>query len=378
MLSFWEKQYLLNYDVIIIGSGIVGLSTAASIKEAEPGKRVLVLERAILPTGASTKNAGFACIGSLTEILDDLNYMPENEVLELVELRYKGLADLRQRLGDKQIGYAENGSYELISEAELPCLNELERVNQILRPLLKGDAFSICNDKISTFGFNANYTQSLISNNYEGELNTGMMMRSLIDYCLQFGIEIKTGCEVYNIEEASDAVNVTVNHAHLNQQVIFKGQQCVVCTNAFTRHFYPLIDVQPGRGQVLITKPIKGLKLKGVFHFDKGYYYFRNLGNRVLFGGGRNMDFEGEETTDFAYNNKVQQVLIDKLQNIILPNQPFEVEDWWTGIMAFGQTKTPLLVRQSSRIYIGVRMGGMGVAIGSRVGAQLAQMVLGG
>jgi len=378
MLSFWEKQYLLNYDVIIIGSGIVGLSTAASIKEADATKRVMVLERAILPTGASTKNAGFACIGSLTEMLDDLSHMPENEVIELVELRYKGLADLRQRLGDKQIGYAENGSYELIGEAELPCLNELDRVNQILRPLLKGDAFTICNDKISAFGFNANYTQSLISNNYEGELNTGMMMRSLIDYCLHLGIEIKTGCEVYNIEEAGDAVNVTVNHEYLNEQIVFKGQQTVVCTNAFTRHFYPLIDVQPGRGQVLITKPIEGLKLKGVFHFDKGYYYFRNVGNRVLFGGGRNMDFEGEETTDFAYNNKVQQVLINKLQEIILPNQPFEVEDWWTGIMAFGQSKRPILARQSQRIFIGVRMGGMGVAIGSRVGAQLAQMVLNG
>jgi hypothetical protein len=90
------------------------------------------------------------------------------------------------------------------------------------------------------------------------------------------------------------------------------------------------------------------------------------------------MDFEGEETTDFAYNNKVQQVLIHKLEEIILPNQPFEVEDWWTGIMAFGQSKRPILARQSQRICIGVRMGGMGVAIGSRVGAQLAQMVLNG
>ena len=66
MLSYWEKQSLLQYDHIVLGSGIVGLSAAISLKERQPQARVLVLERALLPTGASTKNAGFACIGSLT------------------------------------------------------------------------------------------------------------------------------------------------------------------------------------------------------------------------------------------------------------------------------------------------------------------------
>src|SRR3954463_11616076 len=129
MLSYWEKQSLLNYDIIIIGSGIVGLSAALSLKEKNAAKRILVLERGILPTGASTKNAGFACIGSLTEILDDLTTMTEDEVLQLVELRYKGLRRLRARLGDKEIGYGENGSYELISKQEEGCLDNLGKVN---------------------------------------------------------------------------------------------------------------------------------------------------------------------------------------------------------------------------------------------------------
>lgn len=54
MLSFWEKNSLLNYDVIIVGSGILGLSTACEIKERRPEKNVLILERGIFPTGAST------------------------------------------------------------------------------------------------------------------------------------------------------------------------------------------------------------------------------------------------------------------------------------------------------------------------------------
>ncbi len=128
---------------------------------------------------------------------------------------------------------------------------------------------------------------------------------------------------------------------------------------------------------MLITKPIDGLKFKGVFHFDEGYYYFRRLGDRVLFGGGRNQDFEGERSTEFAYNPKIQGDLIDKLKKVILPDTAFEVEDWWTGIMAFGDTKFPIVKRHSPHVYIGVRMGGMGVAIGSKIGEELAALMKG-
>ena len=72
-LSYWElKSWLTNVDYTIVGSGIVGLNTALNLKKRFPKANILVLERGVLPQGASTKNAGFACFGSLSEILDDL------------------------------------------------------------------------------------------------------------------------------------------------------------------------------------------------------------------------------------------------------------------------------------------------------------------
>ena len=44
MLSYWEKNSFLNYDVAIIGSGILGLSTACEIKERFPEKILLYLK----------------------------------------------------------------------------------------------------------------------------------------------------------------------------------------------------------------------------------------------------------------------------------------------------------------------------------------------
>lgn len=372
MLSYWEKQSLLHYDVVIVGSGIVGLSTAVSLKEKFPASRVLVLERGVLPTGASTKNAGFACIGSLTEVLDDLNTLSEDEVLQLVELRYKGLKKLRSRLGDSTIGYNEYGSYELISEAEEGCLNQLDRINKLLYPVLGGNAFGLSSEKIEEFGFSKTHTKHIIQNNYEGELNTGKMMRALIDLALQKGIEIKTGCTVNSFEEEENQVRVQVS-ASGEAAVTFAAARLIICTNAFTKSILPEVDLKPGRGLVLITEPIADIPFKGIFHFDKGYYYFRNLDGRVLFGGGRNLDFAGEETTQFGINEKIKADLLNKLQHLILPGREFKIQDWWAGIMAFGPSRFPVVERKTPRVLVGVRMGGMGVAIGSQIGEMLAE-----
>lgn len=376
MLSYWEKQSLLQYDHIVLGSGIVGLSAAISLKERQPGARVLVLERALLPTGASTKNAGFACIGSLTEILADLKTLSPEQAGALVAQRCKGLQMLRQRLGDERIGYREQGSYELISEQELPALEQLSVINDLLQPVLGGTAFTLVNDQISRFAFDPGYVRALVQNNYEGELHTGKMMRALIDLAIEKKVEIKTGCHVLRLEETRSGVDVIVQLEAVGEEIIFHCSKLAVCTNAFTKTLLPELELQPGRGQVLITEPIPGLPFKGIFHMDEGYFYFRELDGRVLFGGGRNLDFAGETTTAFDLNNHIQQVLEEKLRTLILPGRPFTIADRWTGIMAFGPNKQPLLQPWSQNVFLGVRMGGMGVAIGSAVGEELALMML--
>ena len=43
------------------------------LKQRFPKKNIIILEKGIFPQGASTKNAGFACFGSISEILNDLD-----------------------------------------------------------------------------------------------------------------------------------------------------------------------------------------------------------------------------------------------------------------------------------------------------------------
>ncbi len=373
MLSFWEKNSLLQYDYLIIGAGIVGLSAAASLIEKNKAQKILVIERSLFPTGASTKNAGFACFGSVTELLSDLQKMSEKSVQELVVQRWNGLQKLQKRLGEKNIGLLNHGGYELIAEKETDCLQHISKVNELLEPIFQDKVFEQRDDLIKPFGFNQEKVKHLIYNRFESQIDTGAMMVSLLNYVQQKGVRVLTGCEAVQFEENREKVFVKVkNPLESKQSIVFKANKLLICTNAFTSSLLPDIDLKPGRGQVLVTKPIEQLPFKGVFHYDEGFYYFRNYGKRIIFGGGRNLDFKGEETTKIETTTQIIDHLKDQLKEVIIPQLDFEVDHQWAGIMAFGDNKQPIFKVLSPNIAIGVRLGGMGVAIGSELGDKLA------
>ena len=84
-LSVWESEsFFAPKDFIVIGSGFTGLWSAYYLKKRYPDKSVVILERGIIPSGASSRNAGFACFGSFTELESDTQQHGENEMLQLV------------------------------------------------------------------------------------------------------------------------------------------------------------------------------------------------------------------------------------------------------------------------------------------------------
>ena len=367
--SFWEHDsWFSNVDFTIIGSGITGLNCAWELQKKHPKAKVLVLERGLLPNGASTKNAGFACFGSISEILDDLNSHSEEDVVQLVEKRVKGLQLLRENLGDENIGYEAHGGYELFTKEDQnlfdTCALKMPKINRLLKPIFGTDVFSV---RENSFGFK-NVLNELIYSHFEGQLDTGKMMTSLLHKVQSAGVKILNNVSVTEFIDAGTSVEVKT------ENFSFKTTKLFVATNGFASQL-GFSEVKPARAQVLITKPIKELHIKGTFHLDKGYYYFRNVGDRILFGGGRNLDFKAEETTEMNQTHLIQHRLEELLQNTILPNQSFEIDRRWSGIMGVGAQKKPIVEQVSENIFCGVRLGGMGVAIGSLVGKELAELL---
>lgn len=368
-LSWWEiNSWFTNVDYTVVGSGIVGLHTALRLRERFPQSKILVIERGPLPQGASTKNAGFACFGSLSEIIDDLNYHTEEEVTALIQKRWEGLQLLRKRLGDATIDYRPHGGYELFldddTEGYENCLRRLPFVNDVLRPLFKADVFAREADR---FGF-AGTKEYLIFNPFEGQIDTGAMMQALLKEAIANNILILNSQAVTAFHEKPDGVEVALG------DFSFPTKKLLFATNAFAGQLTNNA-VKPARAQVLITEPIPNLDIKGTFHIDRGYYYFRNFGDRILFGGGRNLDFEGETTTQFGETDLIQNRLEQLLREVILPGTNVAIAHRWSGIMGMGAQKRPIVEQLSAHVFCGVRLGGMGVAIGSKIGQELADLV---
>lgn len=368
MNSIWELDtFYRKRDIIIIGAGFSGLWTAISIKEKYPEKSVLIIERNAIPLGASTRNAGFACFGSLTEIIADAHKMGWEKTLALVKMRFDGLQKIRHYFTHEEIDFDLNGGYEIINDEE--PLSHIDDINEKLKAITGLDqTYALKQDKIQEFGLEK--SAFLVENPCEGSLHSGKLLQKLLEKCHELKIEFLFGTEVQNIEEKTDEVEV-----YLSTDLSVKANQLIYCTNAFTSKFLENENIIPARGQILLTEPIEDLKLKGTFHYDEGYYYFRNVGNRILLGGGRNQDFKTEETSAFETTEFLQHHLENFLKEVILPDNDFIIALRWSGIMAMGDEKSPIVKQISERQFCAVRLSGMGVALAPKIGEMIVEMI---
>lgn len=376
-LSYWEAQSLVpKADIFILGGGLVGLSTAISIKEKNPKLKVCVLDKYVFPQGASSKNAGFACFGSVSEILDDLNRSSESEVFSLVQARWQGLQILRARLGDQGIGYEAVGGYEVFTESDQEayqsCIEKIEYLNEMVKEKIHlEDCFSLFEGNQENGSLKP--MRGFIFNRLEGLIDTGKMLVSLIQRAKQLSVKLLYGFPIEQIVYHENDHRIFLKSS---LGWIIPVPKLVVATNGFTQQLLPHLEVEAVRNQVLVTNPIKGLSLKGGFHVDRGYVYFRNIGNRILIGGGRNINFEEETTSQFGTTPIILNYLKSLVEELFHLDQPYQFDYNWSGILGVGNSKSPIAKRLNQNLVVGVRLGGMGVALSSKIGMDLADLIL--
>ncbi len=374
-LSYWEREtFFKDFDVAVIGSGLVGLSAALHLKRLQPGLKVAVFERGALPAGASTRNAGFACYGSMTELLDDMTRLSEDEVFAIVEKRWRGLQRLRQLVGDNQMNFESSGGYEIFTEDEeelfRECCDRMPEFNRAIGAITgHPQPYIVADDHIPNFGFRG--AAHLILNQPEGQVHTGKMMARLLQLASEAGVQLFNGILIERLEDSANEVVLQTGAGWT-----LRVPRVLVAVNGFARRLLPDIDVTPARNQVLITHPIPNLKVRGCFHYDRGYYYFRDIDGRILLGGGRHLDHSSETTSEFGTNELIRSALVQLLKTIICPHYPVKVDAWWTGILGLGPVKKPIVERYSKNVVVAVRLSGMGVAIGTLVGEEGAEALL--
>ena len=371
-LSYWEHQSFFGpADVAIIGAGLVGLTAALYLKQRRPTWRVVVLERGALPSGASTKNAGFACFGSISELIEQEK---RGDLQAVVAARCEGLARLRELVGDAALDYQPVGGYELFRDEEAAlaaeCRDKIDYFNQLLAPVVgHARTFRDASAEAKRFGFGG--VSTLLKNEHEGSLDAGRMMRALLARTWAADVPVLTNCAVEAVEASA-----TGQRLRLANGATIEASRVLLATNAFATELLPELAVTPGRGQILVTEPLHEVSLPGTFHYDHGYAYFRQLpDHRILLGGGRNLDFTAEATAAPGLTPSVQTYLENLLHTAVLPGRQPRIDFRWSGVMGFGPALAPIIDWVRPDVLAAVRCNGMGVAMGAGTGWQAAGML---
>ena len=379
--SYWERElgwdrslasYLArrpmdsNYDFVVVGAGFTGLSAAYHLAIKHKGAKIALLDRYLPPLGASTRNAGFACIGTVGEFIADSQLEQDERVWDRMSERWQGLSLLRSILGDQVIGYEPLGGHELFTEEE-----EFERVTTYL---------ASCNTALKQrTGLDQWYNLTRI-NGYnaiqmprEGQLQPAMAWSGFAQLCEQMGIHLVWGRSLVEMTEKMDGVILRVEERENGNRELHSSS-VILATNAFSKSLDQDVSVRPGRGLVLLTKALDSQPWRGTFHAQQGYIYFRNVGaDRLLLGGARHVDLSGETTAQFGVNSDIKAFL-GKYMKQVLRIDPTEVEFEWSGIMGFTPDKNPVIRTEiSGNTAWAVGLSGMGVALSTELGRKAAE-----
>lgn len=383
---------LAGHDAVVVGAGIVGLTAATAFKRMHPGTSVAVVDADAFSGGGTTRNAGFACFGSASELEADRAQLGDARALQLVRRRVRGLAALRARWSDEALGYEACGSHEVLGKMEggpdwgehaggaveagalrdrLPELNRwvgpATGLEETFRWVSAEEAAQRC-------GVDPGAVAGLIASPGEGALQTDRLFHCLEREAREAGVKILRGLQVDRLEPgtAGRPPRWRVRRVGSPEEdgLTLEAGCILVANNGLARQLLsqsgtPAPDVQPVPNRVLVTHPLPGWNAPGTFHADRGYLYARGVEGRLLIGGGRHWaigdsDLEGE--------------LLRWVGRVWPAARGAKTAYRWDGYLGIGSEREPIVTTWNTGIHIAVRLGGMGVAIGTDLGNELASL----
>ena len=359
-LSIWEQAgWVQDPDAVVIGTGIVGMNAALELRSRHPDWHIVMADRSTFG-GASTRNAGFACFGSPSELAEDWTSLGADALQELVEMRWSGLQSLRAMWGDKALSYSPCGAVEVFTDMEefgrISAM--LPEMNDMLAPILGCSPFQeLSATEVTNRGIKN--ACGAISSPLEGALDTAAMVRAMRRRLTQERIEVIYGLQVDGLEPAQHGWHVHTTAGTVDSPRVF------VCTNAWASSLLD-VDVMPASNVVVVSQAMPLLKLNSTLHHDRGYVYARQVHGRLLIGGGRHWDCSDD--------TERTEKLIHWAKAHIKGAEDIQIEHHWVGQLGIGAQRMPLVRELKQGLFVGVRLGGMGVAIGTHVGKMLARL----
>jgi glycine/D-amino acid oxidase-like deaminating enzyme len=363
----------VSADVAVLGGGLTGIAAAHFL--AARGCKVALLERDVLASGASGRNAGFLLCG----IANTYSVAVKSHGRERSRLLWSVSRDnhalIRSLVESEKLDclYARNGSYILaLSEQEAKALSRSARD-------LAEDGFAaeFLDDTAVARLFPGGGFLAGLFNPGDGEIHPARFVRGLARAAERNGARIFERSPVTKIEPGAVSTTLETPDGRLSATML------LLASNAYTGLLHPYFEgaIAGMRGQMFATEPCPQRLIPAPVYADFGFEYFRQLPDgRILAGGGRRASLDTELTFNDRPTDKVQGAIESFLHSCFPAARGLAITHRWAGIMGFSCDELPNIgpVPGSVNVYAAAGYHGHGLGYAIIAGKAVSEMMLDG
>lgn len=360
-----------TYDVVIVGGGIAGFSTAYWLKKEDPSLNVAVIEKHRVGFGATGRNAGFITCGSVEHFNRLVERWGKEKALEMWRFSETNLQLLKDHIiqDDTTLEFEHRGTFSLASTEEE--MHELKEVSKLMAefdiPVEALDANGVQKRLgVKDFVGGIKYLK-------DAAVHPIKLLRKMVALS---GAKVIEHTEVYNMETLSNG-NVAVRTDKRN----IEAPMVVMATNGYSAALqkYFADKIYPTRGQIMVTEPVAKF-MEGPCYANFVLDYFRQLEDgRVIIGGFRQL----EKATEVGYSDHttdvIQAALYEFLQKHIPSLQGKKITHRWAGVMGFSADGQPLVgsLPDQPQVYFVGGFTGHGLGLAFHSGKCLVDLLFG-
>lgn len=341
-VSLWMDSSKGNhhqFDIVIIGAGIAGVSAAYWLQKEDPTMKIAVVEKYEVGDGATGRNAGFITCGSVEHFNRLVGKHGKDEASEIWKFSEENLRLLQDEIiqdNAKNLLFEKKGSFSLAStESEF---GELKNSASLMKEFHINVETINENDikkRLGAEGFvggikyvdDASVHPILLLNE----------MRRIVE--INQNVKFFENHEVYSIESLNG------NKIVKTKRAVFESPMIVMATNGYSPLLHNFFEdkIFPTRGQILATEPVERF-MEGPCYANFVLDYFRQLPTgQMVIGGFRQLQKDAEIGYSDQTSDLIQKALEDFLHTHIPSIRKAKITHRWSGIMGFSVDGQPLV-----------------------------------
>lgn len=354
-------------DLVIVGAGITGLTTA--IFTAKAGVKVTIIEKNQVGYGASTRNGGQTLAGLKLSPGALFKKYGQDKAIAFYRETLKAIDGLEEFLREHQIDCDFSRAGGLWAACTPGHYQGFATAQTLLKDCYDHETFLIPESNLRE-ELDTNYYHGGLLDPLSGGLNPAKYVQGLMRVALELGVKIVENTEFKGIEPKGTNLTVETSQGRILTPKI------AIATNGYTPDFLTAIRrrIIPIGSYIIATEELDQstadkliVNNRLVFDSKKYLHYFRVYNRRLIFGG-RASYVEIDPLLS-------AKRMIPQMQSIFPQLQKVEIEYSWVGYVGFTFDQMPHL-GQIGDIYYSMGYCGHGVANAFGFGRNLADLIL--